>query len=75
MSQGAKFKINRPATSQAVVQLLDMLDEVTEELQCEENIEESGLMVEVCEIVKEFQESPQLLMKCYQPEVYFTSEI
>ena len=40
MSQGARFKINRPATSQAVVQLLDVLDEVTKEPQCKESIEE-----------------------------------
>ena len=32
MSQGARFKANRPATSEVVVQLLDTLDEVTEEL-------------------------------------------
>ena len=32
-------------------------------------------MEEVHEIVKEIQESPQWLMKCYQPEVYFTSGI
>ena len=58
MSQGARFKINRPATSQAVVQLLDVLDEVTEELQCKESIEEVDLMEEVYEIVKISQKSP-----------------
>ena len=52
-----------------------MLHEVTEELQCEESMEEASLMEEVHEIVKEFQESPQLLMKYYQPEVYFSSGI
>ena len=31
VSQGARFKVYRPVTSQAVVQLLDVLDEVTEE--------------------------------------------
>ena len=32
-------------------------------------------MEEVHEIAKEFQESSKCLMKCYQPEMYFTSEI
>ena len=41
VSQGARFKINRSATSQAVEQLLDVLDKVTKEMQCEENIEEA----------------------------------
>ena len=36
MSQGARFKVNRPVNNQVVVQLLDVLEEVTEELQCEE---------------------------------------
>ena len=40
------------------MQLLDMIDEVTEELQCEEGIEESNSMEEVHEIVEEFQEPP-----------------
>ena len=40
VSQGARFKANRPVTSQVLVQLLDMLDEVTEELQCKESMEE-----------------------------------
>ena len=59
VSQGAKFKVNRPVTSQAVVQLLDVLDKVTEGLQCKESMEEVALMEEVHEIVKEFQESAQ----------------
>ena len=59
VSQAARFKVNRPITSQAVVQLLDELDKVTEELQCKESIEEANLMEKVHEIVKEFQESPQ----------------
>ena len=54
VSQSARFKINRPVTTQAVGQLLDVLDEVTQ-LQCEESIEEANLMEEVHEIVKEFQ--------------------
>ena len=54
MSQGSRFKINRLVTSQAVVQLLNVLDEVTEEMQCEESIEEANLMVEVHELVEEF---------------------
>ena len=58
MSQGVRFKVNRPVTSQAVVQLLDVLDKVTEELQCKENMEEAGSMEEVHEIVEEFQEFP-----------------
>ena len=33
VSQDARFIVNRPVTSQAVVQLLDVLDEVTAELQ------------------------------------------
>ena len=41
VSQGAKFKVNRSVTSQAVVQLPDVLDKVTGELQCEESIEEA----------------------------------
>ena len=52
-----------------------MLDKVTEELHCEEIVEEADSMEEVCEIVKEFQECPKWLMKCYQPVAYFTSEI
>ena len=32
-------------------------------------------MEEVCEIAKKFQESPQCLVKCYWPEVYFANEI
>ena len=59
MSQGARFKANRPVTSQAIVQLLNVLDEVTEELQCKESVEETSKMEEVHEIVKDFQESPQ----------------
>ena len=59
MSRGAKFKVNRPVTSQAVVQLFDVLDAVTEEFQCEESMEEASLMEEVHEIVKEFQEFPK----------------
>ena len=35
-----------------------MLDEVTEEFQCEESMEEAGSIEEVHDIVKEFQESP-----------------
>ena len=58
MSQSVRFKANRPVTNQAVVQLLDILDEVTEELQCKEGAEEANPMEEVFEIVKEFQESP-----------------
>ena len=58
MSQGARFKAYRPVTSQTVVQLLDVLDNVTENLQCKESMEEASLMEEVHEIVKEFQESP-----------------
>ena len=58
VSQGSTFKSNRPVTSQAVVQLLDVLDEVTEELQCEESVEEATSMEEVQEIVEEFQEFP-----------------
>ena len=65
MSQGARFKVNRPVTSQAVVQLLDVLDKVTEKIQCEECVEEADPMEEVHEIVEEFQKSPQLLMKSY----------
>ena len=61
VSQGARFKANRPVTSQAAVQLLDILDKFTEELQCEESVVETR--------------TPQGLMKCYQAEVYFTSEI
>ena len=58
MSQGARFKVNRTVTSQAVVQQLDVLDEVTEELKCKQTVEETNSMEELHEIVKEFQESP-----------------
>ena len=58
VSQGASCKANRPVTSHAVVQLLDVLDEVTEELQCEESMEKVSSIEEVHEIAKEFQESP-----------------
>ena len=75
VSQGARFKVNRHVTSQAVVQLLDFLDEFTEELQCKENIEEVDSMEKVHKIIKEFQEFPQWMMKCYQPEVYYINEI
>ena len=40
------------------MQLFDVLDEATEELLCEESVEEASSMKEVNEIVKEFQESP-----------------
>ena len=59
VSEGAMFKANIPVTSQALVQLLDVLDEVTQELQCKESTEEASSVAEVHEIVKEFQESPQ----------------
>ena len=59
MSQGARLKANRPVTSQVVVQMPNVLDEVTEELQCKESAEETSSMEEVHEIVKEFQESHQ----------------
>ena len=75
MFQGARFKINRPATIEAVVQLLDMLDKVNKELQSKENVEEADLMEEIYKIVEEFQESSLSLMKCRQSDVYFTSEI
>ena len=75
VSQGARIKVNKPVTSQVVVHLLHMLDEVTEELQWEESMEEPSSVEKVHEIVEEFQESPQWLMTCYQPEVYFMSEI
>ena len=52
-----------------------MLDEVPEEVQCQESIHEANWMQEVHEIVKEFQEPPIWPMKCYQPEVYFAREI
>ena len=52
-----------------------MVDDVTEELQCKVNTEEASSVEEVHEIAKQFQESPQWLMKCYQSEVYFTSDI
>ena len=57
VSQGGRLRANRPFTSQAVVYLLDLLDEVTEEVQCEESMEEASIM-EVHEIIEEFQESP-----------------
>ena len=47
VSQGARFKANRPVTSQAVVQLPYVLDEVTEELQCKESAGEASSMEEV----------------------------
>ena len=59
MSLGARFQVNRPVTSQAVVQLLDVLNKGIEKLQCEESIEEADSLEEVHEIVEEFQESPQ----------------
>ena len=58
MSQGSRFKANRPVTSQAVVQLLDVLDKLTEDLQCKESVEEAYSIKEVHEIVKEFQKFP-----------------
>ena len=58
VSQGARFKVNRPVTSQADIQLLNVQDDITEELQCKESIEEANLMEEVHKIVEEFQESP-----------------
>ena len=58
MSQGARFKANRPVTSQAVEQLLDVIDEVMEELQWEESSKEANSMEEVHEIGEEFQELP-----------------
>ena len=60
MFLGATLKANRPVTSHAVVQPLDVLDEVTEELQCRESTEEASSMDEVHEIVKEFQEPPSM---------------
>ena len=59
MSQGARFNGNKPVTSQVVVQLLDVIDEVTEELQCKGNTEEANSMEEIHEIVDKFQELPQ----------------
>ena len=59
MSPGVRYKVNRPVTSQVVVQLLDVLDKVTEELQCEKSVEEANSMEEDHEIFKEFQKSPQ----------------
>ena len=59
MSQGARFKVNRPTTRQAVVQLLDVLDKRTKEMQWEESIEEVNSMEEVHKIVDVFQESSQ----------------
>ena len=59
MTQGARFKVNRATTSQAVVQMLDIQDEVTEEMQCKKSVEEVDQVEKVHEIVKEFQESPQ----------------
>ena len=56
VSQGARFKVKRYVTSQAAVKLLDVLDEVTEELQCKDSMEEVDSVEEVHEIVKEFQE-------------------
>ena len=53
-SQGARFKTHRLVTHQEVVQLLDMIDE---ELQCEETTQEANSMKEVHEIVEEFQDS------------------
>ena len=50
------FKINRPATSMAVIQLFDVLDKVNEEMWCKKNVE-VDLMGEVHEIVEEFQDS------------------
>ena len=58
VSQGARVKANRPVTSQAVVQLLDVLDEITERIQCEESAEETNSVEEVHDIAKQFQESP-----------------
>ena len=55
--------------------MLDILDEVTEKLQCKESVEEANSVEEVHEIAEQFQKSSQGLMKCYQPEMYFTSEI
>ena len=37
------------------MQLVDMIDEVTEDLQCEESIEEAKSLEEVCGIVEEFK--------------------
>ena len=59
MSPGARFKANRPVTSKVVVQLLDVLDKVTEELQGKESTEEANSMEEIHEIIEELQESPQ----------------
>ena len=75
MTQGARVKINRPFTSQVVVQLIDVLDEDREKLKCKESIEQANSVEEILEIAEQFQDSPQWLMKCYQPEVYFASEI
>ena len=73
-TQGGRVKINRPVTSQVVVQLLNVLDEVTEEIQCEEIAEEANSVEEVLEIAEQFQDY-FLAMTDEMPEVYFTSEI
>ena len=39
-----------------VIQQLDVLDEVMEELECEESMEKASSMEEVHEVVEEFQE-------------------
>ena len=46
--------------SQAVVHLLDAIDEVKGELQCEETSEEANSVKEVHEIVEESQEPPPM---------------
>ena len=48
-----------------------MLDEVTEELLCKENVEEADSMEEVHEIVEEFQEFPPVTDEMLPARVVF----
>ena len=53
--QGASLKVNLSATSQAMVQLLEVINKVTEELQDEEELEGADLVDLVNETVEESQ--------------------
>ena len=57
--QGARPRLNRPATSQAAVQLLEVINEVTEKLQGEEEVEESYLVYLVQDPVEDSPQQPQ----------------
>ena len=70
-TQGGKLQVNFPAARQAVAQLLEVINEVTEELnEEEEDMDEAGLLESVEEIIEDSPELSQWLVQSYQPEVW-----